>query len=211
MWATLEGGAEDSGVGSLQRANREAFGSLSSTSTSYSATSKRASVPSALVSSTSQLRPLDRTFRSSRLFDFHRTPRLASSPDMSGQYPPHDGRGPYPSSSPYADPFQDSHSTQPAHGGRQDSSQGSYAANLGGDISGGGGGPGPQRYALSDTPSFQGSTQTLPTASSYSLADPDQEKSYDGGYHGQEDDDEARPLRDAYNGGGGFYRPEGQE
>lgn len=126
---------------------------------------------------------------------------------MSGQYPPQDGRGPYPSSSPYADPFQDSaHSTQPAHG-QDSSSQGSYGAHLGGDLSGGGAGP--QRYSLSDTPSFQGSTQTLPTASSYSLAE---EKSYDGGYHAQDDDDEARPLRDGYSGGGGgFYRPEGQE
>lgn len=130
-----------------------------------------------------------------------------SSPSMSGQYPPHDGRGPYPSSSPYADPFGDTQ--QASHAQRQDSSQASYGAHLGGDLSGGGAGP--QRYSLSDTPSFQGSTQTLPTASSYSLADPDQEKSYDGGYHGQDDDDEARPLRDGYNGGGGFYRPEGQE
>jgi hypothetical protein len=126
---------------------------------------------------------------------------------MSGQYPPHDGRGPYPSSSPYADPFGDTQ--QASHGQREDNfSQGSYGgAHLGGDLSGRGAGP--QRYSLSDTPSYQGSTQTLPTASSYSLAE---EKSYDGGYHGQDDDDEARPLRDGYNGGaGGFYRPEGQE
>ncbi|ORY64638.1 chitin synthase-domain-containing protein [Leucosporidium creatinivorum] len=132
---------------------------------------------------------------------------------MSGQYPPQDGRGGYPSSSPYADPFNDPpHSTgspqPPPHSQRQQDS--SYGAHLGGDLSGPSAG-GPQRYQLSDSSSYQGSTQTLPTASSYSLADPDLEKSYDGGYHGQDDDDEARPLRDGYNGGGGFYRPEGQD
>lgn len=127
---------------------------------------------------------------------------------MSGQYPPQDGRGPYPSQSPYADPFQDgAHSTPRPHGS-QESPQG-YGNNLGGDLSAAG--QQQRGYQLSDTSSYQGSTQTLPTASTYSLADPDADKSYDGGYRGQDDDDEAIPLRADYNGGGGFYRPEGQE
>lgn len=119
---------------------------------------------------------------------------------MSSRYPPHDsGRSPYH----YSDPFNDPHSTAGRHSQEQ-----TYdgSARLGGDLSGG-----QQRYQLSDSSSYVDSSATLPTGSFATLPGvADDDKSY--GMHQQEDDDEARPLRDEFQGGGGgFYRPEGEQ
>ncbi|KAM0791469.1 hypothetical protein ACM66B_005922 [Microbotryomycetes sp. NB124-2] len=102
-----------------------------------------------------------------------------------------------PQQTPYNDPFNDSHGS-PASYAQQQHSQGPYTPQP----------PPAQRYQLSDNAStFVGSTQTLPTASSLSLADAGQEKLlYD---NAADEDDEQRPLHPGYTGG--FYAQDAQE
>ena len=130
---------------------------------------------------------------------------------MAQQYPPYDyhGNQQHHQQSSYSNPFDDSapHSTPERHYSAGSQGYGD-STHLGGDLSGG-----QQRYQLSDgASSYLDSSATLPTGSFTTLPDGGvaDDKSY--GYNTQEDDDEARPLRDGFQGGGGgFYRPEGEQ